>query len=106
MAKSFKDLAARTRETWSEDTQTVYEAASAVFQEEVRAQLRVGQQLAAARHERGLTQPALAAATGINQAEISRIETGNANPTLETVSRMATALDKTFQLEPASAASH
>ena len=35
MAKSFTDLATRAKETWSDDTRRVYDAASAVFRAEV-----------------------------------------------------------------------
>jgi transcriptional regulator with XRE-family HTH domain len=39
-----------------------------------------------------MTQPELAKASGIQQAEISRIETGRANPTIDTVTRLTRAL--------------
>jgi len=38
------------------------------------------------------TQQQLAAASGIRQSEISRIESGNGNPTLKTISALARAL--------------
>lgn len=46
-----------------------------------------------------MTQAQLADATGVPQAEISRIENGNANPTIETVARLAAALDKKLVLQ-------
>ena len=46
-----------------------------------------------------MTQAQLADATGVPQAEISRIENGNANLTIEAISRLATALDKRFVLQ-------
>ena len=44
------------------------------------------------RCKRGLSQQALASASGIDQAEISRIERGASNPTMATVVRLLTAL--------------
>jgi len=46
----------------------------------------------ARRHELGMTQKQLAAASGVRQGEISRIEGGSANPTVRTLSALATAL--------------
>ena len=45
--------------------------------------------LVAARKECRMTQKELAEKTGINQADISKIETGNANPALSTLKRLA-----------------
>jgi len=39
-----------------------------------------------------MTQQQLAAASGIRQSEISRIESGNGNPTLKTIGALARAL--------------
>jgi transcriptional regulator with XRE-family HTH domain len=47
------------------------------------------------RHERGLTQAALAALAGIAQPRIAEIECGGANPRLSTITRLALALDVT-----------
>src|SRR5262245_36674763 len=47
------------------------------------------------RERQGLTLAALAERTGIDQAALSRLESGrNANPTLETLNRVAAALGK------------
>lgn len=48
--------------------------------------------LIARRRELKLTQQALAAASGVAQTEISRIERGRQSPTLDTFSRLASAL--------------
>lgn len=42
-----------------------------------------------ARKECNMTQKELAEITGINQADISKIETGNANPAVSTLRRLA-----------------
>lgn len=51
-----------------------------------------------ARSEKGLTQKELAEITGISQGDISRIERGTANPSIKTIQRLATALDKKVQI--------
>lgn len=51
-----------------------------------------------ARTERGLTQKDIAALTGIAQADISRIENGECNPTLATMQRIAMALGCTISI--------
>src|SRR5699024_7308652 len=99
LSKKFSDLAARARETWSEDAQKIYDSASQVFQAEIAAQLEIGRDLASARRSHAMTQAQLADATGVPQAEISRIENGHANPTIETVSRLAAALYKKLVLQ-------
>ena len=52
-----------------------------------------------ARTSQNLTQKELAEKTGINQADISKIETGNANPALSTLKRLAEGLDMVLHLE-------
>lgn len=52
-----------------------------------------------ARIEKGLTQKDLAQLTGISQADISRIENGDANPTLDTIQRLAVALGCTLSIK-------
>ena len=47
-----------------------------------------------ARHEAGLTQQELAERTGIQQANISRIENGNGNPSLATLTKIANGMGK------------
>jgi len=55
--------------------------------------------LVAARKECHMTQKELAEKTGINQADISKIETGNANPALSTLKRLAEGMDMVLRLE-------
>ena len=100
MTKSFKDLADRAKASWSDDTQRVYDAASAMMKAEMDEGAELGASLAAARKAKGLTQAALSALTGIQQAEISRIERGAGNPTAATLLRMADALEQRLTLEP------
>ena len=46
------------------------------------------------RNEQNLTQQELADRTGINRSDISKIEHGNANPSLKTMKRLAAAMGK------------
>lgn len=51
-----------------------------------------------ARKASGLTQKQLAERTGINQADISKLENGNANPSLHTLQRLAKGMGMKLQL--------
>lgn len=51
------------------------------------------------REEKDLTQKELAEATGITQADISRLENGTANPSLRTLKRLAAGLGMNLKLE-------
>ncbi len=57
-----------------------------------RARFRLARRFAQARRKRGWTQKRLAEKTGINQSEISNIESGQANPTYKTLQTLALAL--------------
>lgn len=52
-----------------------------------------------ARIETGITQKELAQKTGISQADISRLERGIGNPSLNTLKRVAEALGKKLELK-------
>lgn len=52
-----------------------------------------------ARTEQNLTQKNLSERTGINQADISRLERGTANPSLRTLQRLADGLGFVLKLE-------
>ena len=52
-----------------------------------------------ARNESGLTQKELAKRTGITQADISRLEKGNANPSLKTLNRLAKGMGMKLKLD-------
>lgn len=52
-----------------------------------------------ARKESGLTQKELSVKTGIAQGDISKLENGNANPSLKTLHRLAEAMGKTLKIE-------
>lgn len=58
------------------------------------------------REERDLTQKQLAEVTGINQADISRLENGTGNPSLRTLKRLAEGLGMQLKLEFVPISSH
>lgn len=51
------------------------------------------------RNEKAMTQKQLADITGIPQADISRLENGNANPSLRTLQRLANGMGMKLKLE-------
>lgn len=53
-----------------------------------------------ARKAKKLTQKQLAKLTGLSQGKISKIESGEANPTLKVMAKIATALDMTIGFIP------
>ena len=52
-----------------------------------------------ARSEQGLTQEELAQRCGIKQSNLSRIESGNGNPSLSTLKRIARGLGKVLMID-------
>ena len=72
------------------------------FQKEwysLEPELNAIQAIIDARKSRNMTQKELAERTGIDQSDISKIETGNANPSLNTLKRLAEGLDMILKLE-------
>ena len=65
------------------------------------ARFELAAELILLRKRRGLSQRQLAAKSGVQQAEISRIEGGRANPTLETISVLARSLGGELKLAAA-----
>ena len=55
--------------------------------------------IAEGREERDMTQKQLAEATGINQADISRLESGTAIPSLRTLKRLAAGMGMALKVE-------
>lgn len=69
--------------------------------EALRLHYSLARQIIARRHQKHLTQKQLAELSGIDQAEISRIERGQANPTAATLGALTGALGVDVQLVPA-----
>jgi DNA-binding XRE family transcriptional regulator len=64
------------------------------------ARFALASALIARRKAMHLTQKQLAGATGVPQSEISRIERGQTNPTVQTVSRLLAPLGARLQIVP------
>lgn len=60
-------------------------------------QARIGASVAAVRRDRGLTQTALAASSGVTRPYLNRLEAGHRNPTVVVLVRLAHALETTVQ---------
>lgn len=72
------------------------------FKEEWEAlepEFSVIQAMIDARKSTGLTQKQLSEKTGISQADISKLESGNANPSLRTLQRLATGMGMKVKIE-------
>lgn len=72
------------------------------FKEEWEAlepEFSVMQAMIDARKSAGLTQKQLSEKTGITQADISKLESGNANPSLRTLQRLASGMGMKVKIE-------
>lgn len=98
MARSYDDLAVALARDRSDDARRMHDAAAQEFSAEVAARRAVGAAVARARKASGLTQVQLASAASVQQAEVSRIERGHANPTVSTLARIATATGSRLEL--------
>ena len=82
---------------WNDDldleTETVYEEGETIDKKYFSVSELLTDELIKARAAAGLTQKELAEKTGINQADISRIERGIANPSISTLERLAAGLN-------------
>ncbi len=67
--------------------------------EALEPEFAIIQALIDARSKSGITQKELAERTGIHQADISRIERGNANPSLRTLRRLAEGMGMRVKIE-------
>ncbi len=65
----------------------------------LRPEMAIIQAMIDAREKSGMTQKELSEKTGITQADISRLENGNANPSLKTLQRLAEGMGMTLKLE-------
>ena len=65
----------------------------------LEAEFSIIQAMIDARKASGLTQKDLAVRTGIAQSDISKLENGNANPSLKTLQRLADGMGMRLKLE-------
>ena len=81
---------------WNDDldieTETIYEDGVTVRKKEMTIHEASAQAVAVARASAGISQKQLAALSGIDQSDISKIERGIANPSVATLDRIAKAL--------------
>lgn len=76
--------------------------ADPAFQQEWEAldpEFAIVQAIINARKESGLTQKQLSERTGIAQADISKLESGNANPSVRTLQRLAAGMGMRVKIE-------
>ena len=67
--------------------------------EAMRPEYEAIRAMISARRECHMTQQELAERTGIRQSNISRIESGNSSPTIDTLARIAAGLGKQLKIE-------
>lgn len=67
--------------------------------EALRPQYEIISQIIKARSEQGLTQEELAARTGLQRSNISRLESGSYNPSIELLARVAKGLGMELHVE-------
>ena len=70
-----------------------------IEERQIKIRKDVIEQYVACRKGRKMTQDELARRTGISRPNISRFESGNYNPSLEMMVRMASALDMTLDVK-------
>ncbi|MBR4377520.1 MAG: helix-turn-helix transcriptional regulator [Bacilli bacterium] len=80
------------------ETQSIYDLGVVVGQKDVPLNKMIGVLLSGYRSDLGMTQKELANTSGINQADISRIEDGKGNPTLKKVEKLFSAMGKTLEV--------
>ncbi len=67
--------------------------------EQIQPEMEIIKTLVAARKEQNMTQSDLAKVTGINQADISKLENGNRNPSLNMLKKLAEGLGMQLRIE-------
>ena len=90
MGKNFRETLSHQLGA-SEEFRREYEALSPEYE--------VAKMIIACRNAENLTQKQLSELTGIDQADISKLERGNANPSVKTLIRLATAMNMQLKIE-------
>jgi transcriptional regulator with XRE-family HTH domain len=67
--------------------------------ESLEPEYQIMRAIVEARRKSHLTQKQLSLVTGINQADISKLETGNCNPSLRTLNRLAEGMGMILRVE-------
>ena len=92
MAQTYEEMMQGIRQGWSAGDRELSEAARHHFSTIRREVFELGSSLRARRRELGLSQFDVAQISGVQQAEISRIERDVANPTWNTLRKLASDL--------------
>ena len=87
--RTFDDMLAKQLQ--NEDFRKEYEA--------IQPEMDVIRAIVEARTSQNLTQKELAERTGINQADISKLENGTRNPTLNLLKRLADGMGMSLKIE-------
>lgn len=90
MSKNFRETLNRRLKTDTEFCRE-YEALAPEYE--------LAKMLIACRNADNLTQKQLSELTGIDQADISKIENGNANPSIKTLTRIASEMNMNVKIE-------
>ena len=80
-------------------TQQMKDSAFNEAYEQLEPEFAIIQAIIDARKSAGITQKELSQKSGIAQGDISKLENGNANPSIKTLQRLAAALGKTLKIE-------
>ncbi|MBR6474868.1 MAG: helix-turn-helix transcriptional regulator [Lachnospiraceae bacterium] len=67
--------------------------------EALEPEFTIMQAMIDARNAEGMTQKELSERSGIAQGDISKMENGNANPSIKTLQRLAEAMGKSLRIE-------
>ena len=101
MRNNLLNFAEFERETIAARVKDAY-STKAEFRKEYEAlapEYELAKMLIACRNADNLTQKQLSELTGIDQADISKIENGNANPSIKTLTRIASAMNMNLKIE-------
>ena len=81
---------------WNEDldleAETIYQDGKCIGRAELPINHKLAYVVSSARQNHGLSQQELSQLTGIDQADISKIESGHSNPSIATLERISNAL--------------
>lgn len=102
--RPYSGRAAERRASWQPETREMARRLGDQLDAELSAQKALGAQFADARRAAHLTQPQLAERSGVQQADISRLESGHLNATRDTLLKMVDALGMELVLRPKQAA--
>lgn len=80
-------------------TQQMKDPAFKEAYEQLEPEFAIIQAIIDARKSAGITQKELSQKSGIAQGDISKLENGNANPSIKMLQRLAAALGKTLKIE-------